>query len=396
MKTRPFWGLIFSFFNVVVICSAFGQDLRTQKCSEGSRCNLGDFAKVHALTSGDIFKALEEPETLNKVLDMVIVSDSKWRLLKDLNLRFKTFKANDGGSEALGLNYKFSKDIDKRLFVENIANQIGRSFSVNFEGNVSFDRTIDPNDFLDSNFSIHFFHSHGGAVAVNDEIKTKLNKLEDKLAEIDKRGALSQSSVFKEFSDIMLTRITNQFYIDFSLIGGLESNQSFTEKQYYCGGQLGLEAKAWNPSSTLARYNIFDWPFAAIRWLSQSDEKFRPRGSTIPTVLIGADLVEPQSGVVKQVHSDDQTFTRFRLEAAFRTPIARIPNSDFAYFEANYRYYQEFTASSEVKQANFDNFQYLGSELILPNGLFVGYSTGRLPLDAKSDQVYELGFKFNF
>jgi hypothetical protein len=141
---------------------------------------------------------------------------------------------------------------------------------------------------------------------------------------------------------------------------------------------------------------VHDWPFAAIRWLSGTDETFSPRGSTIPTVLIGVDLVDPQSGVVKQAQSGKSTFTRFRTEAAFRTPIVRIMQNNLAYFEADYRYYRELNAPEEAKKEKLDKFEYFTSALILSNGLYVSYSTGKLPLDAKSDQVYELGFKFNF
>jgi len=376
------------FFYIFIVGAAYGD--------ENAKLTLSEFAEKNNLTHKIISKSLEDPETLNKVLETVIASDSKWRFLKDVNLKFKTFKATDGGDQALGFNYNFSKDINKRLFKENSADQAGLSFSINLEGNVAFDKKTNPNDFLNSNLSLHVFRSQGGAITVTDDVKTMLNALEKKLADIENRDDLFKSPVFKTFADTMLKNMTNQFYIDFSFIGGLESNQSFTEKQYYYGGQLGFDAKAWNPDSTLAQYNIFDWPFAAIRWLSGTDETFLPRGSTIPTVLIGVDLVDPQSGVVKQVHSDKSTFTRLRSEASFRTPIVEIMKNNLAYFEADYRYYKEFNASGETKKEKLDKFEYFTSALILSNGIFVSYSTGKLPLDAKKDQVYELGFKFNF
>jgi hypothetical protein len=395
MKTKLLC-IFFLIINIVISGSAFGEDITTPKCVAGDSCRLDDVAKVTGLSSKEIGKALDDPATLNKVLDTAIASDSKWKFLKDLNLKFKTFKANDDSSEALGISYNFSKDINKRLFAENNANQAGLSFSVNLEGNVSFNREVNPNDFLNSNLSLHFFNSLGGAVKVNDEVKTELNKLADELANIENRDDLFKSQVLKTFTDTMLKNMTSQFYADFSLVGGLESNQSFTEKQYYYGGQLGFDAKAWNPNSILAQYNIFDWPFAAIRWLSGTDDKFSPRGSTIPTVLFGIDLVDPQSGVIKQVHSDKSTFTRFRLEAAFRTPIVEVMKNNLAYFEADYRYYDEFNPSDETKKENLSNYGYFSSALILSNGIFISYSTGKLPMDVKNDEVYELGFKFNF
>jgi hypothetical protein len=363
---------------------------------ENTKLKLSGFAETTILSQKVIAKLLEDPETINKVLEMTIASDSKWRFLKDLNLRFKTFKSNDGGDQALGFTYNISKDINKRLFKQNNADQAGISFSINLEGNVAFDMKTNPNDFLNSNLSLHVFRSQGGAITVSDDVKTKLNELENKLVSIENKDDLFKSPVFKTFSDTMLKNMTNQFYFDFSIIGGLESNQSFTEKQYYYGGQLGFDAKAWNPNSILAHCNFFDWPFAAIRWLSGSDNKFSPHGSTIPSILVGIDLVDPQSGVIKKVHSEKSTFTRLRIEASFRTPIVEIMTNNLAFFEADYRYYREISASGDVKKEELDKFEYFSAALILSNGIYMSYSTGKLPFDAKNDKVYEFGFKFNF
>jgi hypothetical protein len=380
-----------------IVCAAYAEDTKN-KCDS---CSLSEFSSEYlkSLEAGGtspqavISNALEQPDTINKVLNDSLKTDTGWQFLKDLNLKFKTFQANDG-TESLGFNYNFSKDIKKKLLSDDNSSQSGYAISINLEGNVAFDEQTNPTNFLTSNVSIHLFRSQGGVVSNNTSTErfNRLNSLEDKMAEIENPDDLFISTEYKAFSSEIISNLSNQYYFDVSFIGGLESNQSFSEKQYYYGGQLGFDAKAWNPHTALARYNIFDWPFAAIRWLSGNDESFSPRGSTIPTLLAGIDLVDPQSGVIKEIQSGKSTFPRFRTEISFRTPLNKY---DKVFFEANYRYYQDINASADIKDSGLSKFEYFVTAITMSNGMFVSYSSGRLPFDLQKEQVYELGFKFN-
>jgi len=378
-----------------IVCPVHAEDAKNKSDS----CSLAEFSSKYLkfLESGGsspqsvISNALEQPDTINKVLIDSLKTDSGWQFLKDINLKFETFQANDG-TESLGFNYNFSKDIEKHLYSADNTSQSGYSVSIKLEGNIAFDEQTNPTNFLTSNASIHLFHSQGGVISNNTStgLFNSLNSLEDKMAEIENPDDLLNSTEYKTFSKEIISNLSNQYYFDVSLIGGLESNQSFSEQEYYYGGQIGFDAKAWNPETELARYNIFDWPFAAIRWLSGNDEVFSPRGSTIPTLLAGIDLVDPQSGVVKEMHSGKSVFTRFRTEISFRTPLNKYNK---AFFEANYRYYQEINASSDIKNNGLDNFEYFVTAITMSNGMFVSYSNGRLPFDIQKEKVYELGFK---
>ena len=48
------------------------------------------------------------------------------------------------------------------------------------------------------------------------------------------------------------------------------------------------------------------------------------------------------------------------------------------------------------ERANLDEQRYLTAALSLDNGMFASYTTGKLPLDAQNDQVYEVGFHYKF
>ncbi|HBF38906.1 MAG TPA: hypothetical protein DDW50_16495 [Firmicutes bacterium] len=353
--------------------------------------NLADLTASAGIPAAVMNQALEQPLTINKELQSVLTPDSAWKFLKDLNLQLSTFTTSDG-IQSLGLRYTLSKDVNHLYFTHNDSLQTGISYSLDLDGNVAFEENINPDNFLNSNFSVHYFRSQGGVIKTTDDFYTKLNQLEDKIAAIDDQNQLLASPELKVFATALRSQLSDQYYIDFSAIGGLESNQSFTEKQFYYGVQLGLDLKAWNPQSNLAKYNIFDWPFALIRFLSDNDSTFSPRGSAIPAVLFGLDMVDPLTGVVKKLHEDDSFFTRLRAETSFRTPLS-LRNSIF--FEASYRYYWEPGASDLVQQNDMDKFGYFAAAITMPTGIFASYTTGKLPSDLESDRVYELGFKLN-
>lgn len=336
---------------------------------------------------------LENTETINKVLDTYVVEKAGVDFLRDVNLKFKTFRTNGQNSNAaLGLSYSYSRDVKKDLYSQTSSSSSGLSFAVKADGNVSFDRRLNPEDFLDSKLSFHFFHSRGGVVNRADtSVASRLNDLEDALTMITDPDSLILSPIWKEFLATVSGHLTTQFYLDLSLKAGLESDQDFRQKQYVYGIHLGFDLKAWNRNSSLAKLNIFDWPFAVLRVFTGYDKDLSPRGSTIPTILAGIDQVDPKNDLLRFSVENESPYPRFSSEVSFRTPVSKSAD-----FSANFRYYRELDASPAVKTANLDVYAYFTSALTLWNGMYVSYATGKLPFDDKDDEVYELGFNYNF
>jgi hypothetical protein len=335
---------------------------------------------------------LDSTESLNKVLATYLLPKAGIAFLGEVDLRFKTFQVDgeDGGA-ALGLNYSYARDVRRHLVRQKPSSSTGVSFSLNAEGDVSFDSEVNPQDFLDSKVSFHFFHSRGGVVDTSTVSPDHLNDLEDALVVIDDQKSLDNSPVWREFLAAVSRNLTTQYYVDFSLAAGLEANQNFTQKQYAYGAQLGVDIKAWNRNSSLANLNIFDWPFSVIRLFTGYDTELSPLGSTIPTIIVGIDQVDPTNDPQRVLVDDDSSYPRFRSELSFRTPISISAN-----FSANVRYYREIGAAAAIEAANLDEFFYATTAITLSNGFFVSYTTGKLPFDATDDQVYELGFQYKF
>ncbi len=362
-----------------------------------SVCSIREFLTRHAPDSTDAaFKAAAgaiaevvhgEPEAINKVLNGCLGGPS--RLLTGLNLEFKTFKVggSDSGS-SFGLGYKYARDLTQNRVRASGPNQTGMALSVNARGDIAFERRANPSDFLEGRVSAHLFGSWGGFARVADTtVFNLLNALEDSLATIDDPRQLTGSPLAAQFGAEIGRHLSTQYYLDFSLDGGLEANQDFTTKQIALGALLGVDVKPWGKGYL----NLFDWPFAAIRWLSGYDTELEPRGSAFPTLIVGLDRMNPTVDSVRQAVASLKDYWRFRAEAAFRTEV-----SAFASFEADLRYYRELDPPAAVKSAGLQRFTYFTAALTTTPGPFFSFTTGHLPFDAESDQVYSLGFRYQF
>lgn len=340
---------------------------------------------------------LEDPETINRAVRDLFVDDNPLRKLIDAaNIKFKVFDSDKSGKEtSLGISYDFSRDINRYYFSNETARNDGLSLNISAKGNVAFDKSANPRDFLDTKVSFLGFASRGGAITTTREVQEHLNHLEDAAAESTTREELLKNPATVEAARIIRAHMSTQYYVELVANGGIESDQSFSQKQYTYGGHLALDIKGWNPDSPWARFNVFDYPFAVTRLFLKNDAEWSPRGSAFPTVMVGVDQVMPTGHNPRAMVGDTSDFSRFKLQAGYRTMVGHI-NGQAAFFEANVRYYQELGASAAVKAASLDSTTVFTAVLLLPKGMFVSYSTGRLPFDVKDSQVYEAGFQYSF
>jgi hypothetical protein len=343
-------------------------------------------------------ESLNNPETVSKVVNSVINRDNGYSFLKDLDIEFKTFTSSENESiKGIGLSYSYSKD--KRFFNDDNAKQsnlFGFDLSFSSKGNISFNSDINPADFLKTNLKFHIFNSSGGVINTKDtnyenDIKDVKHFLEH---ELTKMSDPWKSKEWKQYFGLIQEYLSNQYYIDFSFLGSFESNQKFTSKNYTFGAQLGLDVKAWNNNNILAKMNIFDWPFSLIRYLNNTDSKPTPKGSTIPTVLLTFERIEPVGNDPRIPLGEKSQFNRFSTEIAFRTIIIST-NKLKGYFETDFRFYKELNPPEIIKTNKLEQFLYFVCAIKLSNGLFVSYSNGQLPFDRQKDKVYAIGFDFH-
>ena len=108
-------------------------------------------------------------ETLNETIKNPELYDQAWKQIIDyviynkigmefsqyLNIKFKTFQSVDQLSSSLGVTYNFNFNYAK--FTKKEKYRTSNALSLKLNGNVAFNRDINPNDFLES--AIHYSFS---------------------------------------------------------------------------------------------------------------------------------------------------------------------------------------------------------------------------------------------
>lgn len=350
---------------------------------------------------------IKDPDTLNQLLDALRAKPADAAgnlgglggLLSTLNVRFKAFQIKDTTDTSLGLEYSFERTVKSRELRTALADPLSLSFSVHAKGNVAFNSSVNPADFLDSGLSFDVFGSKGGFEPVIDgaawserlqQLLRDAGQFEGTPEELDRLPA------WREFTTMLESQLSTQYFWRVSGHASLESNQDFSRKQYAYGLLATGVIRAWNPKSAWADFNLFDWPFAGLRYLTGADDRFQPSGRALPLLLVGLEQIDPAKNSDRlALEPDGAKYGRWRGELAMKTKIARVGGSDVWAF-GSYRVFREISPSPAIRAAGLDRFEYWAVGLEMENGLGVTYSKGKLPLDRKSEQVFDIGYKLNF
>lgn len=313
-----------------------------------------------------------------------------YKFIRDLNIKPKSFQT-DSSAVSLGFEYKYdnswtkNKERKKSLFLQ--------SYSLSFNGNVAFKKKQNPNNFLESSFSYEGAFMWGGQpLKIDDATSDKIEEIEDSIIERQLRKE-PYLDLYQKVNSLIT--VTDQFYLGIKGKFAFESNQDFSKRQFAPGILIGFGAKGWNKNEALRYLNILDYPFAAIRLLTGTDSEFNVYGATFPSFLFGLDYVIPdQDSVRENLIGNKNPFSRLRFEIGFKTRVARI-GKEVIHFSSNFRWYKELNADNKIKINNLDKSTFFVASLESITGLFISYTTGKLPFDRKNDQVYALGFRYD-
>jgi len=112
-------------------------------------------------------------------------------------------------------------------------------------------------------------------------------------------------------------------------------------------------------------------------------------------MLFGLDYVVPQDDTTREkLLGNLNAYSRLRFEIGFKTRVARI-GKEVLHFSSDFRWYKEVKADQVIKDNKLDRSTFFVAAIESNSGLFVSYTTGKLPFDRRSDQVYSVGFKYN-
>ena len=358
-----------------------------------------NFLPGHAATSllNDLKKKLTtDPDLYNRAWARIMEIKNKSKalsLFRDLDVEFKTFEIEK--EDLIGLGFKYDWNFDWRRFHESSLKRNGFSFQIQSNGNVAFKKALNPYDFLSSGVSFGGFQYSGGvANKTTDEVRDLLNELELSLATMTSTEEIENSEEWKTFNENLV--LTNQYYIGLDGNIELENTQDFRKKQWVAGVKLGLGAKGWAQHSTLAYFNLPDYPFALLRMITGTDKTFQPDGATIPVFMARIDYVKPVDDLTrKDLTGNENSFARLNMEIGFRTLISEFKDQSI-FFNADLRFFKEMNAPDIIRQVNLDKHTYFSASVSSSKGFFASFAAGKLPFDAGNDNVYELGFRYQF
>ena len=339
--------------------------------------------------------ALLQDDTLNGVLDQLNPATGLGKLLKDANIRFKTFEGRDGNAQ-LGFEYDLTKSLlsptdreeDEQRFI------YGATFYA--RGNVAFDQAANPNDFLETGVSVNAFrHSFKPRLEnpVTAELQDSTQAFFTLIAKEDlEPDDYRERPEWRSIEENIRGLLGRDVLIDVSGHATFESNQDFSSSQFAYGLRAGIVAREWSPDAFLSRFNLFDYPFGLVRVLTGAEDSFTPTGTALPTLMVGLDAVEPKENEARVAVGDDGVYPRFRSEIAMKSRLGHLSGQVIS-ASLGWRYYREIDASSAIKTANLDEHSFFAARIDFPAGVYASYSTGKLPLDASNDSVLALGFQ---
>ncbi len=345
----------------------------------------------------DLKDAKTQADVLNKALNALDSSNLAPAWLKALHIQFKTFEpTSPDKNAALGFDYSYDKSVTN-LHVFGEENPGYLSFNIKANGNVAFDKNDNPADFLQSGVQFHLWQLFGLSVQDSgsiDEAKA-FNKATQEFAASGKTwDELKNGPEGRKFVTEFFAGDPPNFFYDAVGNASFESNQSFSKKQWACGGEVHVIYRDWNPTSTVSKMNVFDWPFALTRMLG--GDSFEPQGRYVPGIMVGLDLIDPVTDPDRfKIDHDKNPYPRFKAEVGFRSKVLEIENKPI-WFNASYRYFQEINASSAIRAANMDVDHYFAASLDLLWNVSITYSVGKLPFDLKNQQVWALGYNLKF
>ena len=381
----------------VIAVTATAPSARAQATTNSVPLNRVPAAVLRALGDQDVLNSLAQP-LMQRVLQTAH-TNALLGFINDWNLRPKFFHAPDGASDdaVLGLEYHYQKSIANRVFDESWKNPMGISLAFEAQGDVAVEAKKNPNNLLETSAQLHLFQGIGGIDPTYSNSDAARAEFQRELMQNiqDKEFASGRGHAYNAMARKLTEHMTPQLFWDLAGHATLEADQQFHDKQWAYGGKLSFAFRDWRAQSAAGWFNVFDYPFAAIRWIVEKED-FQPSGRVFPSVVLGLDLVDGSDNDTRTaIDPDTDAFPRGRAELAFKTRALRWQERPL-YFSAAYRYFQEFSASSAIKAADLDRSEYFVMRMDLPYRFNLSYATGKLPLDQDNDQVYAIGWALNF
>lgn len=316
-------------------------------------------------------KDFKQPEYLNSALAKLFGGRVPW------GLEFKSLDSKTAGEAVLGLGYNIDYKLDESKIDATGKWRKQTAFAFEATGTIVNDGDKNPRNFSQTRLSASRFYTTN--IPQQDEaFGDRLTDASVKAAPLcaGPDAAITEACRQAKAEGYRLLDSTSAFLRSFQrykigLDAGYESDQDRDAVQSTSGIFAFGQYEDWGTNSWAGGLQI------------------------TPSFRVAVDSVNPNSDTPRAMVGDDSSYYRFSGEVSLWIPIGNFFNRDEA-FTFNYRYYSELSPSDIVKSAKLDTYNLRTFSLTSPTGLFVSYSSGRLPFELKNDHVLELGWRTYF
>ena len=326
-------------------------------------------------------------------------------------LDFKYVSAEGSNTEsgyAIGYDWSWKRN-NLKYVRDNSDNVSARDLNISLfaNGTLALQDTTNPSNLSEAGFSFDYIQANLG----NLEKRLSTKQSVDYQNCLDAIDTTDREEYDAESKQCVLNHGVHEVHqanqADNWVYGGnlnakIEANEDYSQKQYVYGIEGFFSVKP-HPESKLKNVNIFDYPFRATRSIFPAQEEFVP---SWPVFRLGVQTVDVKDNDPRMaIAPAEDSFDRVFGEVAFNTVIAYVDDIPIK-INFSYRIYEELDATSMIKAAGLDKFDYFSASIQVPANLltgvvpasssfFVSYTDGKLPFDRESTRSYQVGWQTN-
>ncbi len=206
--------------------------------------------------------------------------------------------------------------------------------------------------------------------------------------------------------DFSSQKFQNNSFI-FKLAGNyqFESDSDFDQQQHAYGVKTRIVYKT-SSKSILQYFNPLEWAPSFVKMLvgdgfkiSDSKRVTAPKPfneAYLPSFLLAVEQVDPKEDEKRKLIDPDlEKYERFRSDISYSSTLFKV-GDDVYRTSFTWRYFKEISANEDIRDADFDEHNYLTIAIHTPQNLVISYSTGQLPFDASSEKMFKVGWRFEF
>lgn len=184
-----------------------------------------------------------------------------------------------------------------------------------------------------------------------------------------------------------------------------ESDSEFDDKQHAYGLKFRSAYKLGS-NSALQQANPLEWLPSLVQFLvgdgiglSENKTLTAPKPFSnpwLPSLGIALEQIDPEHDENRaRIDRDLGKYDRYRIDLAHASTLFGV-GDDLYRASFTWRYFRELNPDGPIEAAGLHRFRYSTFAIHTPQNIVISYSSGKLPFDFEGDEIFQIGWEFNF